>query len=111
MEQHVIIDGFECRSRVENSHLVVEQHLLAMMQKSFLPFPVALKSMVFKNAHVQAHAELYDVDVALSFNSSSLRMGSQMKTTMFVGDGHVAYQKNNYIENIATDLFVTTEFC
>jgi hypothetical protein len=111
MEQHVTIDGFECRSRVENSHLVVEQHIMAMMQKSFLPFPVALKSMVFKNAHVQAHDELHDVDVALSFNSSSLRMGSQMKTTMFVGDGHVAYQKNKYIENIATDIFVMTEFC
>jgi hypothetical protein len=111
MEQHVMIDGFECRSRIENSHLAVESHVMAMLQKSFLPFDVELKSMVFKNAYFEAHDDLYNVDGALSFNSSSLRMGSQIKTTLFVGDGHVAYKKNKYIENIATDFFVLTEFC
>lgn len=111
MDQHVMIDGFECRSRVEKSHLTIEPHIMAMMQKSFLPFAVELKSMVFKNAHFQAYDEFYNIDAALSFNSSSLRMGGQIKTTMFVGDGHVAYKKNKYIENIATDIFVMTEFC
>jgi hypothetical protein len=53
---------------------------------------------------------LYNADVALSFNSSSLRMGNQIKTTLFVGDGHVAYEKKKYIQNIATDFFVLTEF-
>jgi hypothetical protein len=111
MQQHVIVDGFECTSRVENSRLVVESHVMAMLQKSFLPFAVELKSMIFKNAHFDAYDELYNVDVTLSFNSSSLRVGNQMKTTLFVGDGHVAYNKKNYIENIATDIFVMTQFC
>lgn len=111
MEQYVVIDGFECRSRVENSRLAIEPHIMAMMQKSFLPFAVELKSMIFKNAHFDAYDEKYNVDIALSCNSSSLRVGRLMKTTMSVGDGHVTYKKKKYIENIATDIFVMTEFC
>ncbi len=110
MEQHVVIDGFECSSRVENGHLAVEPHIMAMTQKSFLPFAVELKSMVFKNAHFDAHDPLYNIDIALSFNSSSLRLGNQIKTTLFIGDGYVAYEKKKYIQNIATDFFVLTEF-
>ena len=111
MDQYVVIDTFECRSRVEKSRLLIEPHIMAMTQKSFLPFDVELKSMVFKNSQFQAYDDCYNVDVALFFNSSSLRVGKQIKTTMFVGDGHVAYNKNKYIENIATDIFLMTQFC
>lgn len=110
MQQYVVIDGFECISRFENSRFAVDSHVMAMMQKSFLPFAVELKSMIFKNAHFKANDPLYHVDIAISFNSSSLRLGSQIKTTLFVGDGYVAYEKKKYIENIATDFFVMTEF-
>jgi hypothetical protein len=111
MDQHVTIDGFECTSRVEKSRFAIEQYIIAMMQKSFLPFPVELKSIVFKNAHFCAYDDLYNIDCALSFNSSSLRVGNQIKTTLFVGDGQVAYKKDNYVEKIATDIFLMTEFC
>jgi len=110
MDQYVIVDGFECKSRVEESHLAVELHVMAMMQKSFLPFAVELKSMVFKNAHFYANDEHYKSEGSLFFNSSSLRIGQKIKTTMSISDGYVAYGNSKYIENIATDIFFTTDF-
>ncbi len=110
MDQYVAIDGFECRSRIEKSHLLIEPHIMAMMQKPFLPFAVELKSMVFKNAYFYASDEHYKSEVSLFFNSSSLRMGHQIKTTMSMSDGSVMYGKSKYIENIATDVFITTEY-
>ena len=110
MDQYVMIDGFECKSRVQDAHLLIEPHIMAMMQKSFLPFEVELKSVILKNAYFYANDDHYKSEVALLFNSSSLRIGRQMKTTMSIGDGHGAYGKSKYIENIAADVFLTTDF-
>ncbi len=110
MDQYVVIDGFECRSRSAESRLAIEPHVMAMLQKSFLPFAVELKSMIFKNAHFYGNDENYKSEVAVSFNSSSVKMGHQIKTTMSLIDGHVMYKKSNYVENIATDIFITTAY-
>ena len=110
MDQHIEMDGFECSSRIEQSHLVIESHLMAMMQKSFLPFSTELKSIVFKNARFYGTDEQLQSNVSLLFNSSSLRIGRQIKTTMSIGDGEVTYEKSKYVENIAADLFITTEY-
>lgn len=111
MDQHVVMDGFECSSGVKNSHLVIEPHIMAMMQKPFLPFASELKSIVFKNAHFYVHDDEYGKnEISFSFNSSSLKIGNYIKTTMSTVDGIVMHDNNKYVENIATDVSVTTEF-
>lgn len=110
MDQYVVIEGFECNSRIENARFAIESHIIAMMQKSFLPFAVELKSMIFKNAQCHVVDECHHNELFLFFNSSSLRIGKYIKTTMSVSDGYVLHEKNKYIESIATDLFITTEY-
>jgi len=108
MEQHVIIDDFECKTSIEQSRFAIEPHILAMMQESLLPFAIELKSILFRNAHFYACDEQHKGKLSLLFNSSSLRMGHQMKTTMSISDGNLAYCDNNYIENFVADFFATT---
>ncbi|HLC06607.1 MAG TPA: translocation/assembly module TamB domain-containing protein [Candidatus Babeliales bacterium] len=110
LDQHVIMDGFECRSRVENSCLAIEPHMIAMMQQSFLPFSSELKSVVFKNGCLYADDGTGKNEVSLFFNSSSLRIGNQIKTTMSIGDGQLTYEKNKYVEKVAVDLSLISEY-
>lgn len=110
MDQHVVIDGFECSSRIYEMRPAIEAHCVAMMQKSFLPFPVELKSIVFKNAMLLLEDPVLQVSLSLLFNSSSLRIGPHVKTAMFISDGSVMYQKNRYIEKIATDISLSTGY-
>src|SRR5207237_10805261 len=65
----------------------------------------------FKNAHFYVHDDEYSQgEFSFSFNSSSLKVDNYIKTTMSIADGTVTYEKNKYIENIATDVSVTKEF-
>lgn len=108
LDQHVTIDGFECRSRIENSCLAIESHMIAMLQQSFLPFS-DLKSAVFKNGCLRADDGTGKNEASFYFNSSSLRIGKQIKTTMSVVDGQVTYEENKYVEKIAMDLSLISE--
>lgn len=110
IDQYVVIDGFEAKSRIENSHFLIEPHVMAMMQNAFVPFPTDLKSIVFRNAYFYANDEQYKGEVSFFFNSSSLRIGRQIKTTMSVVDGSAVYENNKYVENIAADVSVTTQY-
>jgi len=110
LDQHVVMDGFECRSAVEESRLAIEPHIMAMMQQSFLPFSTELKSIVFKNSCFSANQGNGKSELVVYFNSSSLRIGKQIKTTMSVGDGQITYGKNNYVEKIAMDLSFVSEY-
>ncbi|HSC24901.1 MAG TPA: translocation/assembly module TamB domain-containing protein [Candidatus Babeliales bacterium] len=110
MDQYVIINEFECTSRVDNFYLAIESHFMSMMQKSLLPFSVELKSIIFKNSHFYAYDEAYNSEISLFFNSSSLRIGHQIKTMMSIVDGQIKYNKENYIENITTDVSFSIEY-
>ena len=110
MEQYVVIDGFECNSRSENTYFFIEPHIIAMMQKSLLPFAVELKSLIIKNAHFSTINQQYKGEASLFFNSSSLRIGSHVKTTMAIERGCVTHEKRMYIEDIAADIVITTEY-
>jgi hypothetical protein len=110
LDQHIIIDGFECNSKVMQSRLAVEDHIMAMMQQPFVPFSTELKSVVFKNSFFSATDDDTKITSAIWFNSSSLKIGKQFKTTMSIGDGYITYEKNDYIEKITMDLSIATEF-
>lgn len=110
LDQHMIIDGFECRSHVYNGRLALEPHLMAMMDQSFVPFSTELKSVIFKNGFFCVDDQETKSEMALSFNSSSLRIGKHIKTTMSIGDGEITYEKNKYIEKIAMDVSLVTTF-
>lgn len=110
MDQHIIIDGFECSSQIKDMRPAIEPHCIAMMQKSFLPFPTELKSIIFKKAHCFIDDRDTDATMAIFYNSSSLRIGNQIKTTMSIGDGCVTYKNNTYLEKIATDVVLTTGY-
>lgn len=47
--------------------------------------------------------------LSLWFNSSSLKIGNDIKTSMSINDGQLIYQNNNYIEKIAIDLAIITD--
>jgi hypothetical protein len=110
MDQHVVMDGFECNSTIENFRPTIEPHVIAMMQQSFLPFVTEVKSIVFKNAHFNLHDNHYKTDASFSFNSSSLRVGNYIKTAMSVMDGVVKHEDKTYIENAIMDVSMTTEW-
>jgi hypothetical protein len=110
MDQHMVVDEFECSSRSQGMRCAIEPHCIAMMQKSFLPFPTELKSVIFKNAHCFIDDRDANITTSFFFNSSSLRIGQQLKTAMSVSDGEVRYEKNKYIEKIATDISLTTGY-
>ena len=110
LDQHVIIDGFECSSHTQNRHLAIEPHLMAMMQQPFVPFTTELKSVIFKNGFFSAYDEAQKIKILVWFNSSSLRIGKQIKTTMSISDGEVLYENNKYVEKSAIDLSLITTF-
>lgn len=110
LDQHVVIEGFECTSGIQDNSLAIEPHCMAMMQQPFVPFATELKSIVFKNALLLVNDETRHAQAMLCFNSSSLKIGSQIKTTMSINDGEVIYKKNKYIEKIAMDLSLVTGF-
>src|SRR4030095_2575937 len=110
VDQHVVIDGFECASLSHDMHCAIEPHCMAMMQKTFLPFSTELKTIIFKNAHLFIEDSAMHTVASFFFNSSSLRIGRQLKTAMSIGDGYIEYEKNKYIEKIATDISLTTGY-
>ena len=110
LEQHILIEGFECISRIENSHLAIEPHIMAMIQQPFILFTTELKSVVFKNALITAEDEDKKIATRILFNSSSLAIGKQIKTTMFLTDGGITWHNNPYIEKISMDLSLITSF-
>ncbi|HLJ30858.1 MAG TPA: translocation/assembly module TamB domain-containing protein, partial [Candidatus Babeliales bacterium] len=110
IEEYVIIDGFECYSRSNKAHFLIEPHIMAMMQKTLLPFEMELKSLIFKNAHFHTVDEQYNSKVELFFNSSSLRIGSFIKTTIAIERGGITYEHREYVRNIAADVVVNTLF-
>jgi len=111
MDQYVVIEGFECNSRVQDFCFSIQPHIMAMMQKSFLPFAVELKSVVFKNARGSFfYDDRCNVLTSFLFNSSSLKIGNDIKTMMSVMDGTITCNEKNYIEKIAADVSITTQF-
>lgn len=109
LDQHLVIDGYECITAAAQSSFAIESHIMAMMQQSLVPFDTELKSVVFKNGCVRIYHDESN-EVMINFNSSSLRIGKQVKTTMSIGDGYIANEKNNYIEKIALDLSIISEY-
>ena len=107
MEEYVVIDGFECHSRSENAHFLIEPHILSMMQKPWLPFTVELKSLIFKNAHFHITDEQYQSEIAFSCNSSSFRIGSLIKTTVAIEQGYLRYTDRAYVEDVAAEVVVS----
>jgi hypothetical protein len=110
LDQHMTIDGFECTSRMQDAHLSLEPHLMAMMEQSFVPFSTELKSVIFKNGFFCADDQEAEVELMVWFNSSSLRIGKHIKTTMSIGDGEITHKKNKYIEKIGIDVSLVTTF-
>jgi hypothetical protein len=110
LDQHIIIDGYECTSSIKNDRLAIEPHLMAMMAQSFLPFLSDLKSVVFKNSSFCVDHDITQSRLSVNFNSSSLRIGKQLKTTMSIGDGQLAKEDTTYVEKIALDLSCITEY-
>ncbi len=104
LDQHITIDGYECRSRCENADLAVEPHLMAMMEQSYFPFSSELKTVVFKNGRFHIDHEESGCAVSIFFNSSSLRIGNQIKTTMSINDGVCVRGNSTYVEKIALDV-------
>lgn len=110
LDQHVVIDGYECKSSIKDDRLAIEPHLMAMMDQSFLPFSSELKSVVFKNGSFCVDHQKMQSCLSIKFNSSSLRIGKQLKTTMSIGDGKLLRENNTYVEKIALDLSFITEY-
>ncbi len=110
VEQHVIINDFECSSRCDDMHCAIESHCMAMMQKSFLPFPTEVKSIIFKNAHFCTHDHERRINSSCVLNSSSLRVGDRFKTTMSIIDGSLLYEDMHYVEKITADISLITGF-
>ncbi len=108
LDQHIIVEDFECISDIKNSHLAIEPHLLAMMQQPFIFFTTELKSAVFKNAFFSVDDQAKKIKCTVSCNSSSLKIGQQIKTTMSLTDGEMTYQDNKYVEKIAMDISLVT---
>lgn len=109
MECHVIMDGFDCSSRVRGEGLAIDDHIAAMMEDALLPIATELKSVVFKNSR-GAVVEKDNTRVSLSFNSSSLAIGNRIKTAISVYDGAIVYDGVRYGEGIIADILVTTWF-
>lgn len=109
MECHVVMDEFDCSSRVYGEGLAIDTHIAAMMEDSLLPISTELKSVVFKNAQ-GAVVEPNDTRVSFFFNSSSLAIGNRMKTAMSVYDGSIVYDGVTYGEGVVADILVTTWF-
>ncbi len=110
LDQHIVIDGYECKSSIQGDRLAIEPHLMAMMAQSFLPFLSDLKSVVFKNGSLCINHNATQSQLSVNFNSSSLRIGKQLKTTMSIGDGNLLRENNIYVEKIALDLSCITEY-
>jgi hypothetical protein len=110
MDQHLVIDDFDCRSASSGVHLAIEPYIMVMTQQSFVPFSTSLKSMIFRNAHFFVRDEQHDVEGSFFFNSSSLRIGKQIKTMMSLNDGQLLHKKRTYVAHIATDISLTTEW-
>lgn len=108
LDQHVVVEGFECKSRMHNARPAIESHFMAMMEQPFVPFTTELKSVIFKNGFLSVTDDEAHAESAVWFNSSSLRIGKQIKTTMSISDGHVVYKNNRYIEKIAMDISAAT---
>lgn len=110
VDQHIIMDGLECQSCFCDSHFAIESHLMAMLNPPSVPFVTELKTLIFKNSYLSLYDKENKIDFDVFFNSSSLRIGKMIKTTVSLQDGHISYEKNKYIEKIAIDLFLSTEF-
>ncbi len=110
LDQHMIIEGFESSSHFADSHFSIEPHIMAMMDQSFMPFTTELKSIVFKNGFLYIRNKEIDADISLYFNSSSLRIGKQIKTTVSIGDGNITHNKRMYVEKLAADVSFITEY-
>lgn len=110
LEQHIIMDGFECRSLVENNRIAIESHLIALMNQPVPFIPTHIKSVIFKNSFLHFEDIHKEIQTSLWFNSSSLRIGQRLKTTISIGDAHILYQKNKYIENATIDISMLTGF-
>jgi hypothetical protein len=110
LDQHAVVEGYECKTAFTTSGLAIEPHINAMMQQSFVPFETELKSVVFKNGCLRVDHDNGDNELFINFNSSSLRIGKQFKTTMSIADGHVIGQRVQYIEKMAMDVSVVSEY-
>ena len=108
MDQHIVVEGFECFSRVQGTNLAIEQHCRAMMQQSLLPFSAEIKSIQCRNAGCIIEDSDAQISASFSFNSSSLRIGTCLKTTLSVSNGCMLYESNPYIEQGAADISVVT---
>ena len=110
LDQHITIDGYECRTTTTHNSLAIESHLQAMMNQPFVLIPVQTKSVVFKNGCLQVDHDAGKNQLKIHFNSSSLCIGKQVKTTMSVTDGQLVYDHNQLVEKITTDLSFVTEY-
>jgi hypothetical protein len=110
MDQHIIFDGFESFSRVENGVCAIEDHVVAMTQASSFFIPTDLKSVRFRNSHMVWHDEQKCLASSLFFNSSSLKIGNRFRTTMSINDGDIKYDEHVYVSSIAADIALSSWF-
>lgn len=110
LDQHIIMDGFECKSSVKNERVAIESHLIAMMNQPITLIPTHIKSVIFKNSFLHFEDVQKELQSSLWLSSSSLRIGERLKTTISIGDAQVLYQKNKYIEKAAVDISMLTGF-
>lgn len=110
LDQYIIVEGLECRSSFQGPQCAIESHLMSMFNQPPLPFLTELKSILFKNSFLAIYDENKKVMMSIWFNSSSLRIGQTLKTTISLQDGYVSYEDRKYIEKIAIDLSVSSEF-
>jgi TamB, inner membrane protein subunit of TAM complex len=110
LDQHIMMDGFEFYSSIENNHLAIEPHITAMFAQSFTPFISEIKSIICKNSFLHLLDTAINTELSLFFTSSSLRIRDQLKTTLSINDGFLSYEKNNYIEKIASDISLLSKW-
>ena len=110
MDMHIIMDHCECSSHMNGKTFSIEPHFLAMMQKSLMPITTEFKSLILKNAQLFINNPDKKITTALSFNSSSLKSGNLVKTSMSIFDGAVTHHNTSYIESINTNVALSTHY-
>lgn len=110
MDQHIVMEDFECITHTENCQFSIMEHIQCMMKQTPNFFTTQIKSAFYKNGTLTVLDNSNNISATILFNSSSLRVKNQIKTTMSISDGSCRHHENKIIEKYTADLSFITEY-